>query len=213
MKKFAIAGAVALSALPAAANAEVFNGPFLGVQFSRDAYEVKAEGVDLGGGVELDLDGLSGNGIGGGLYAGYDLALGSTAFFGVEGNANLSGASISASGTDGAGAVQLAKLEARESFGLSGRLGAMVADDTGLYARLGWQSTKFKVSGEAFEGSASTTQDAFVYGAGLETRLTPVASLRVEFLIEDYGSAGVDDLVSGVRVDNNKLNAGFSYRF
>ncbi len=212
MKKFAIAGAaVALLAVPAAANAETFNGPFVGVQISRDAYEVKAEGVQVDESVEANFDGLSGNGIGGGLYAGYDLALGSTVFVGVEGNANLSGASISASATDGTDAVQLLKVQAKESFGLSGRLGAMVSDDAGLYARLGWQSTKFKVSGEAFDGSASTTQDAFVYGAGLETRLTPVASLRVEFLIEDYGSAGID--LGGVRVDNNKLNAGFSYRF
>jgi outer membrane immunogenic protein len=111
--------------------------------------------------------------------------------------------------------LDLVKVKAKESFGLSGRLGGMVTDNTGLYARLGWQSTKFKARSEEYGLAGSTTQDAFVYGAGLETRLSPAASLRIEYLIEDYGSAGLNsDLgVGGIRVDNNKLSAGVSYRF
>lgn len=216
MKKFAIAGAAAaLLAIPAAANAEAFKGPFIGAQISRDAYEVKAEGTEIADGVNVSFDGLSANGIGGGLYAGYDFAFGSNVFFGVEANGNISSASISASATDGTDTIGLFKVKAKESFGLSGRLGGMVTGNTGLYARLGWQSTKFKASSDLLGVSGSSTQDAFVYGAGLETRLSPAASLRVEYLVEDYGSAGLNsDLgVSGIRVDNNKLNVGLSYRF
>ena len=86
---------LAIVAGATSAHAETFSDPFIGAQISRDAYEVKAEGTDLGF-ATLDLDGLSGNGVGGGLYVGYDYALSNTVFFGVEANANFSGASISA---------------------------------------------------------------------------------------------------------------------
>lgn len=214
MKNISIA-LLAIVAGTSCAHAETFSGPFIGAQISRDAYEVKAEGTDLGI-AALDLDGLSGNGIGGGLYVGYDYALSNSVFFGVEANANYSGASISASLDDGTNSVS-GKIQARESFGLSGRLGAMIADNTALYARGGWQSTKFKAS--AFDGVDSygtkTMQDALVYGAGLETRIGAQTSIRVEYLIEDYGSAGLNkDLgANGIRVDNNKLSLGISWRY
>jgi len=171
--------------------------------------------LDLGF-AALDLDGLSANGIGGGLYVGYDYALSNTVFFGVEANANYSGASLSAELTDGTDSIN-GKIRARESFGLSGRLGAMLSDSTAVYAKGGWQSTKFKLN--AFDGvdsyKAKDTQDALVYGAGLETRISAQTSIRVEYLIEDYGSAGLNSGfdTNGIRVDNNKLSLGISMRY
>jgi len=215
MKKILLASAIAASTAAAPAYAEVFAGPFIGAQISRDAYEVKTEKTDLGG-VDLSFDGISANGVGGGIYVGYDYALSDSAFFGVEANFNLSSASASAKLTDGTDTIS-GKVRARESFGASARLGYMVSDSTALYARGGWQSTKFKLS--AFDGVDSyhskDTQDALVYGAGLETRVTAQTSIRVEYLIEDFGSAGLNkDLgANGIRVDNNKLSLGVSYRF
>ena len=206
---------LAIVAGATSAHAETFSGPFIGAQISRDAYEVKAEGTDLGF-ATLDLDGLSGNGVGGGLYVGYDYALSNTVFFGVEANANFSGASISAQLDDGVDSVS-GKIKARESFGLTARLGAMIAENTAVYARGGWQSTKFKA--QAFDGvdsySSKTMQDALVYGAGLETRIAAQTSVRIEYLIEDYGSAGLNkDLgANGILVDNNKLSLGISWRY
>ena len=214
MKKFAIA-ALAVIVGATAAHAETFSGPYVGAQISRDSYEIKAEGTDLGF-AALDLDGLSANGIGGGLYVGYDYALSSTVFFGVEANANYSGASLSARLTDGTDSIN-GKVRARESFGLSGRLGAMLSDNAAIYAKGGWQSTKFKLN--AFDGvdsyKAKDTQDALVYGAGLETRISAQTSIRVEYLIEDYGSAGLNGGfdTNGIRVDNNKLSLGISMRY
>ena len=93
----------------------------------------------------------------------------------------------------------------------------MLSDSTGIYARGGWQSTKFKLSyNDGVDSFTSKdTQDALVYGAGLETRLGAQTSVRVEYLIEDFGSAGLNsDLgTNGLRVDNNKLSLGVSYRF
>ncbi|NIJ15637.1 outer membrane immunogenic protein [Sphingobium vermicomposti] len=204
---------MAATAVSTPAFADVFSGPYVGAQISRDAYEIKAEDVDLGGGATLSFDGLSANGVGGGLYVGYDYALSNAVFFGVEANANLSSASLSAD----LGGLADAKIRARESFGLSARLGYMLADNTGVYARGGWQSTKFKssLSDGVDTFTTKTTQDALVYGAGLETRVGAQTSIRVEYLIEDFGSAGLNrDLgLNGIRVDNNKLSLGISYRF
>jgi len=215
MRKIVLAAVAAASVFSAPAYAEVFDGPFIGAQISRDAYELKTERTDIGG-ADLSLDGVSANGIGGGIYVGYDYALSDRAFFGVEANFNLSSASASAKLDDGTDSIS-GKVRARESFGASARLGYMVSDSTALYARGGWQSTKFKL--RAFDGvdsyGSKDTQDALVYGAGLETRLGAQTSIRVEYLIEDFGSAGLNkDLgANGIRVDNNKLSLGISWRY
>lgn len=215
MNKFAIAALAAVASV-SSANAETFSGPFIGAQVSRDAYEVKAEGTDLGGGLSLDFDGISANGVGGGIFVGYDYALSQNVFFGVEANANISSASASVELSDGVDSIN-AKVSARESFGLSARLGYMLAEKTAVYARGGWQTTNFRL--RAFDGvdtfRTSEYQDAAVYGAGLETRIGSQTTVRVEYLIEDYGSAGLNnDLgANGIRVDNNKLSLGVSWRY
>lgn len=202
MKKIALA-LVASVAVTGVAHAEPFQGPYVGAAVVRDAYEVKGD-LDIAD-VEVEADGLSANGVGGSVYAGYDHSFGSL-FAGVEGNATLTSASATLSVDDEFDA----RVRARESFGLSGRVGAKVADSTGIYARLGWQTTKFKAS--LAEGTTKLSgkdwQDAFVYGAGLETALSPNTSVRVEYTIEDYGSAGLG--VDGLHVDNNKLALGVS---
>lgn len=211
-----VIGLLAACSVTSVAHAEAFSGPFVGVSVSRDAYEVKAEDLDLGGAV-VSADGISGNGFAGGVHAGYDYLMGGSVFFGVEANANLSGASMSVSYDDGFDEFG-AKVEAQEGFGLSGRLGYKVADQTGIYARAGWQTTKFKLSASE-NGSTlfsdSDWQDAFVYGGGIETALGANATVRVEYLNEDYGSAGINSSLgaNGIRVDNGKVAVGFSYGF
>lgn len=216
MKKIIIAAAtVALGMTSQAAFAETFSGPYVGAEISRDAYEVQADGLDLGG-IDISADGLSGNGVAGGVYAGYDLKF-STMFVGLEANFDYSSASISASGTDGADTLS-ASIKARESYGVSGRFGATINDSTGVYAKLGWRATRFKI--EAKENSTvlfaeGRTKSAFVYGAGLESYISNNASVRIEYTIADYGSAGLnqDFGVTGINVTNSKVAAGLSFRF
>ncbi|WP_066561011.1 outer membrane protein [Croceicoccus bisphenolivorans] len=211
-----VIGLLAACSVASVAQAEALDGPFVGVAVSRDAYEVKAEGLDLGY-TSVSADGISANGVSGSIYAGYDYLMAGNVFFGVEGNATLSNASMSLSYDDGDYSYGT-KVEAQEGFGLSARLGYKVAGQTGIYARGGWQTTKFKLS-ESEDGdtlySESDWQDAFVYGAGIETALGTSTSIRVEYVNEDYGSAGINGGlgVNGVRVDNGKVSLGLSYGF
>lgn len=218
MKKIMmVALASSAATLAAPAFAESFNGPFIGVELTRDAYEVRAKNVDLGGGNSFSFDGLSGNGVGGGIYLGYDHLISPQVFVGVEASANLSGAKISAS----VPAAGSASIKAKHSFGLSGRLGFKPADNLGLYTRLGWERTRIK--GSVVDATTTPTsqfsdkmmRSAFVYAAGLEAFVSNNVSLRVEYNIQNYGSAGINkDLgVKGVKVDNGQLSLGLAYRF
>lgn len=179
--------AAAAAAVATPAMAEPFAGPYVGAEVGVDNYEIKEAGAD----------GLSANGIVGGVYAGYDLPLGTNLFAGVEVNASLSGAkSTYDDGTD------VLRVKARESYGASARLGYMLNDSTALYGRAGWANTKFKASVNGVS-AGSDRDDALLLGAGVETRIGSNASLRVEYSRVDYSDF----------VKNNQVRAGVGYRF
>lgn len=211
----ALAGSAISIAAPGLA--ESFNGPFIGVELTRDAYELKAKNVDLGGGNQFSFDGISGNGVGGGIYLGYDHALGSQAFAGVEASANIAGGKISAA-LPGLGH---GKIKANHSFGLSGRLGFKPAENIGIYTRLGWERTRFKANLTDItttvpsQQSGKTSRSAFAYGLGLEAYLSENMSLRAEYNIQNYGSAGINKElgIKGIKVDNGQVSLGLAYRF
>lgn len=217
MKKiFALVAVAPLALAAQTALAAPLAGAYIGVEGSHDAFEVKAKDLDFGG-YALSADGLSGNGVAGGIYAGYDLPIASSAFVGVEAGFSYSGAAISASLTDGVDTLS-AKVKAHETYSISARLGFKPAASTGLYAKLGYANTRFKTtahdnSTELFADSRA--KGAFVYGGGIETSLTSKVSVRAEFTVADYGSAGLDqDLgVNGMKVSNSKTSVGVSYRF
>ncbi|WP_066561323.1 outer membrane protein [Croceicoccus bisphenolivorans] len=203
--------ASALFAVPA--QAQSFQGLYAGVEGGFDNYEVKVEDIDLYDVVGIDatgtLDGLSGNGAMGGLFAGYHLG-GRNTFVAVEGFAQLSDASVEISATDGVDTIGLA-VKAKESFGVAARLGMKVNPSTGVYARIGWLSTNFEATLndgiETYKDSES--EDAIQYGLGLETMVAEKVSLRAEYVISSYGDQGID----GLSIDNNNFKAGLAYRF
>ena len=191
MRKFVLAVA-ASAAFATPAMAEPFSGPYVGAEFGLDNYEVQAEDIIEAGD---EVDGLSGNGVVGGVFAGYDFAMGN-AFVGIEGKASLSDAEASYDDT-----IDTLNIRAKESFGASVRGGVMVNNNTGLYARVGWANTTFKV---AINGvAASDNDDGLVLGAGLQTRIGSAASLRVEYVRSDYNDF----------IKNNAVLAGVAYRF
>jgi outer membrane immunogenic protein len=191
MRKFVLALALS-AAFATPAMAEPFSGPYVGAELGLDNYEGQAEDLLVAGD---EIDGLSGNGVVGGVFAGYDVAMGN-AFFGIEGKASLSDAEASYSdGTDSL------SIRAKESFGASVRGGVMVNDSTGLYARVGWANTKFKLNDDGV--TASDSDDGLVLGAGLQTRVGTAASLRVEYVRSDYNDF----------IKNNAVLAGVAYRF
>ena len=185
----------AIGALSAAtpALAQPVAGPYVGVQVGLDNYELQDADVFVAGD---KFDGFSGNGAVGGVYAGYDIPLGDTLFAGVEVNASLSGAKMAYDDT-----VDSLTLKAKETFGASARLGAMLNNSTALYAKAGWANTKFKANLNGF--TDSDDEDALVLGGGIETRIGANTSLRLEYNYADY-----DDYLK-----NNQIKAGVAFRF
>lgn len=205
------AAIAALFAVPA--QAESFQGLYAGVEGGFDNYEVKVDDVDITDLVSIDatgsFDGLSGNGVMGGVFAGYHLG-GDSTFVAIEGFAQFSDASMSISATDGIDTIGMS-IKAKESFGVAARLGMKVNPSTGLYARVGWLSTNFEASlNDGFDTyKESEYEDAIQYGVGLETMISNNTSLRAEYLMASYGDQGVD----GLSIDNNNFKAGLAFRF
>ena len=215
MRKIIALAAAATLGVNTPALAESFSGPYVGAELSRDSYQINGDNLDLGI-ATASASGLGADGIAGGVFAGYDLRLGG-GFVGVEANFDYSGAKLGVSGSDGVNTAE-ASVKARESYGVSGRAGLLVNDNTGLYAKLGWRATRFK--SEAIENGTSLfadtrTKSAFVYGAGLETSVSEKVSVRVEYTVADYRSAGLnaDFGVTGISVKNGKVAFGVTGRF
>ena len=187
---FAAAATAAVVATPAMA--APFSGPYVGAELGLDNYEVQAEDIFVTGD---EFDGLSGNGLVGGIFAGYDVAIGN-AFVGVEAKASLSDAEVTYNDT-----VDALSVRSKETFGATARAGVMLNDNTGLYARAGWANTKFKAN---INGAAdSDNDDALVLGAGLQSRVGSAASVRVEYVRTDYNDF----------VKNNAVLAGVAFHF
>ena len=58
--------------------------------------------------------------------------------------------------------------------------------------------------------SESETEDGFQYGVGLESMIGSKLALRAEYVINDYGSAGLGE---GVSLDNGSFRAGLTFRY
>jgi outer membrane immunogenic protein len=176
MRKVLLALATSL-VIAAPAAARDFAGPYVGAGVTLD--NVQGSGPN---------EGLGASGVGGTVFAGYDMPLSNKVFAGVEGNIDLYSADADLGGVT---------VKAKWSWGLSARLGYKLNDSTGLYTRVGYARAKVGASGPGF--SESTWGDGVRYGAGLETRVTQAVSLRAEFtqfnyshdIINNQGTMGV----------------------
>lgn len=190
-----VAIATAFAALVVATPALAANsGPYFGVGVTHD-------NVATGG----DLEGAGINGIGGTVFAGYDLALSANTFFGVEANFDL--ASAKAGSADD-------RLEIDHAFGATARLGYNLNDNTALYGRIGYQRGRGTeiVDAEGF----STSLDGLRLGAGLETAVTDRISLRAEYNHTHYSFS--DELEADLApakagLNNNQFSIAVSYGF
>jgi outer membrane immunogenic protein len=211
----ALIGAALVCALPTVAQAEPFSGPYVGLEGGVDNYELSAKG-DAGAfdpslaGVTLNADGLNANGLGGGAYAGYNFAF-SRAFVGLEAFGRISDADFKATLSDGTDTYGL-KVEPKETYGVSGRIGVLANATTGIYARGGWVNTRFRAALNDGTGwvSGHDTQSGVEYGAGIETLVGSNLAVRAEYVATDYGNA---DLGQGVSLDNGAFRAGVAFQF
>lgn len=149
MKKILVA-ALALASVSAPAMAADFSGPYVGVAATVD--NIQGSG---------SMEGLGFTGAGASVMLGYDLSFNSL-FAGVEANADLSTADV-------------AGLNAKWAWGIGARAGVKVSENTGVYARAGYQRNQFTMGGD------KEWADGVRLGLGVETGLTENLSLRAEF--------------------------------
>lgn len=149
---------------------EFFVGFYVGVEVGFDNYEIKVGGID----------GVSGNGVVGGVYVGYDLLLGLSFFVGVEVNVSLS--SVKLIVDDG---IDVVCVKVCEIFGVSVCLGYMLNDSIVFYGCVGWVNIKFKVlfNGVLF---GSDYDDVLVFGVGVEICVGVNILLCIEYVCVDY---------------------------
>lgn len=164
---FAAAVAALVVASPAAARE--FQGPYVGAGATLD--NVQGSGP---------AEGLGANGVGGTVFAGYDISLGKT-FVGLEANADVYSADVDLGG---------ATAKADWGWGVGGRAGYKLNDSTALYARLGYARAR------ASAGGLHAWADGVRYGAGLETSVSSKVSLRAELSQFNYEQDVINNQVS-----------------
>lgn len=142
-----------------------------------------------------DSDRYFGQGITGGLFAGYGLTFGSF-YFGAEANGSLSSLKTTLGATD---------LNRKYGFGIAGRAGYVMAPSTMAYGVVGWERGRFEA--KLNNASENTWADGLRLGAGVEHKLTQNISLRGEFDFTNWQKK------EGIRSHEYSLKAGVSYRF
>lgn len=158
MRKFALiaAAAAAVAATPAlAAN----SGPYIGAGVTHD---------NLSG--ASDLEGLGISGVGGTVFAGYDLPLSENTFAGVEVNFDLASAKLG-DATD--------SFEYDHKYGVTARLGVNVSEGVALYGRVGYQRGRASTTEDSVKVSES--RDGLLFGAGIEAAVSERVAVRAQY--------------------------------
>lgn len=158
MRKFAIiaAAAAAAAATPAlAAN----SGPYIGAGVTHD---------NLSGGGDLEGTGISG--IGGTVFAGYDMPLSENTFVGVEANFDLASAKVGDS---------VDSFEADNKFGVTARLGVNLSEGVALYGRAGYQRGRASTTSDSVKVSES--RDGLLLGGGIEAAVSDSIAVRAQY--------------------------------
>ena len=202
-RKIAVSVALALgtSVAGAAYAASPFEGPYVGAQVGYSVYDSKLS--DSSG----TVDGLSGRGADGGLYAGWGMLLTPTWYGGVEGEYNWSGAEHTTSAT-GVGSLGY---KDKDNYGLSARLGWLPSSNVMLYGRAGWQRVSLDYSATG-ASTISHDHDGFRLGIGTELAMTTNWAARMEYNHTWYGK---DTVAPGLESEpnNDLFRVGVAYHF
>lgn len=206
------AGAAIAAGLIAAApaQAETFNGPFVGAQAGWSQNKVETLEGDLG---INDID-RSRDAFTGGVIAGYDHRM-SNAVIGVEAGFNIAAADKMVSrGPSGpvvnpliansAGAI----VNPHHSFDLSVRAGYLVGDKSLIYVRGGYENLRARTSLTGVDGTVNSKDnyDGLLVGGGIEHALSDKVSTRLEYRYSDLGSGAS-------KFNRHQLLLGVGYHF
>lgn len=202
--------------LPSVASAQnsKFEGFYLGGYLSYS--DVRAD-VSLSGVGSVDE---SGDGFGGGALIGFGGTNWDGRLYGaIELDVGYDGAQYDESATvAGLGTASL-DVETQLTFGVSGRIGTVIADDFLLYGKIGYVRTNAEAELEGnvvgigpFSVSDDEWFDGFRFGAGLEGMVANNISIRAEYTYTIYDDP---DIAPGLSIDPDQhlVRIGASYYF
>lgn len=195
MKKMALAAAlsaIALWAAPASAQS-AFEGFHIGASVGPTVGKFQAS-VPAAGNLDLGA-----TGVGGALSAGYGFGLGSGWIVDPELNIDYSNASAEVFGS---------KIEMGMGYGGSVSVGYALMRDVLWYAKLGYQSTEFKITGDA-----SKRVGGVLIGTGLKFALDDSWSVKVAYDWIPYSKISSTSLGADVSPTVNQVRVGIDYRF
>ena len=194
-----VAGVLAAT-LPGMAHAADFNGPYVGAQVGWQSEKMKYPESSFG---SLSIDDKK-QSVTTGIYAGYDKKIKERVVIGAE--AGLDFATDDEVQSSVAGTSY--SIDPKYSIDLTARAGFLVNPQTLVYARGGYTNARVRTTNIEAAGSksASSSQDGWVAGAGVERRLTDNTSARLEYRYSKFREDDGED-------KRNRVLAGLSYRF
>jgi len=218
-RKIAIYVALALG-LPAAgvsSAATPFFGPYVGAQVGYSVYDIELNTSDPSIPETEAVEGISASGAEGGLYAGWGMKPTPNTYAGIEAEYSWSGVEHTSSITD-AGGTATVKIEDKNNYGISGRLGWLPSSNTMLYVRAGWQRTELEYSGSISGlggGALKQEHDGLRLGVGAEVAMTSDWLLRLDYAHTWYGDETFTAGTASAKFepDNDVFRIGIARQF
>jgi outer membrane immunogenic protein len=194
MKTF-IALALASATLTAtAAQAEVFNGPYIAVQTGWEQNKLEDPFTAI-------TSASKKNALNYGINAGYDAKLTENFVLGAE-----VGLGFTSDSDERSVGATLLRLKPQRSFDFSARAGILAAPSALFYVRTGYSNARFKLEEtvNAVKAVTSGNSDGWMLGGGLEYGFTDKISGRLEYRRTD---------LEGEKNYRNQMLVGVAYHF
>lgn len=190
---------LAAAGITAPAQADTFDGPYVGVTAGWDRGEVSGRIETTPLDAEASRDALV---LGG--YAGYNHKLTDAIVIGAE--AGFTGTVDDRVRATSAGAALT--VDPRYSFDLGARAGYLVTDNALVYLRGGYANQRVRTALDTGTGIVRSSEnlDGWQIGGGLEYAITEKVSARLEYRYSDFGSNGGD-------YERHQTLVGVSYNF
>ena len=186
-------------AFAAPAQADTFDGPYVGVTAGWDRGEVdtsiNSQAIDA----EASRDALV---LGG--YAGYNYKLSEKVVIGAEAGFTATVDDRIRTASAGNGLT----IDPRYSFDLTARAGYLVTDKALVYVRGGYANNRVRTSLNTGTGILRDSEnlDGWLVGGGVEYAITDRISARAEYRYSDFGNNGGD-------YERHQTLVGISYNF
>ena len=188
-----------------AGNASDWTGFYVGAQFGGGAVVNNIELPGLGSG---NFNGIGGEGVLGSAMAGYNLQM-NDIVFGLQGEVGYNNL-ITKLNIPG-----LATIDAHQGLvaAISARAGLLLTPDTLAYAIGGYSYSEYRTD-TSFLGNFDERYNGFHVGGGLETKISPNATIRVEYRYTKYNAKdwGTGGFVN-VEPSTHTGTVGLTYSF